>query len=77
MSKSKPVEVEVCIFRPNQNDEEIVIELTEPATAAAPGRRLCLTLTPKALALALTGRGAIRGKLVEHVFEKREKKETV
>lgn len=76
MSKSKPVVVDVGIFRPNQNDEEIVVELTVPATAATPGRRLCVTLTPKALALALTGRGAIRGKLVESVFEKRERKES-
>lgn len=67
--------VDVGIFRPNQCDDEIEIELTIPATAESPGRRLHVTLTPAAFALALTGRGAIKGRLRERVFGKTKAKE--
>jgi hypothetical protein len=69
--KRETVEVEVGIYRPNQSDDEIEIEVTVPASGTDPGRRLHILLTPAAFALALTGRGAIRGKLSQHVFQKR------
>ena len=69
------VACEVGIFRPNQCDTEIEIAVTVPASGDAPGRRLHVTLTPAAFALALTGRGAIRGKLREVVLAKAKRKE--
>lgn len=70
MSGTAPQTVGFCVFRPDLKDDEIVVEIDIPPAGEADRRRLSVALTPADLALALTGRGGVKGRLFVYELPK-------
>jgi hypothetical protein len=63
------VEVNISRYSGGELPDEITIVVTIPKTATEPKKRIYVTLTPHDFALALTGRGGIKGKMCQCAFE--------
>lgn len=67
---TEPQTVGFGVFRPNQGDDEVIVEIEVPATEVSGKRRIFVALTPANFALALTGRGAIKGQMSVYEYTK-------
>lgn len=70
MRSKETTPVEVGVSRFNGTDEEITICVTIPRTDTEPKRCIYVSLTPADFALALTGRGAIKGQMCTFTYDK-------
>jgi len=67
-------DVEVVISRYSGEEEEITITLTTPRTETEPKKKVYITMTPHDFAMALTGRGGMKGRMCQFTFDKVTKK---